>query len=51
MKVYGLREMGDELITFLDSDDKLADDAMEKRCSILMHMKMSFCGGYRNSLF
>lgn len=23
-------EMGDELITFLDSDDKLADDAMEK---------------------
>lgn len=23
-------EMGDELITFLDSDDKLADDAVEK---------------------
>lgn len=33
-------EMGDELITFLDSDDKLADDAMEKAKMYLNHMRM-----------
>lgn len=42
MKAYGCQgEMGDELITFLDSDDKLADDAVEKAVQYFEHMKMS----------